>query len=401
MPESRPATFKNMSLLTMVGLLAVVLSYIYPGYRFNNIPVYIPSLFSILFVPFIFRTYSKRNLTKLITFLSIFISIIVYNSIIGLFEFRDWLYITLPLGAIAATEMVAYVTEKIGVERLIKVALYCSLANLFLMIMQSVNLFNVLTSFSYIWENAISFVSYDEYQANILRETISIRPPGFFPTGIFSSTIIYISLRAHYSIYKKYIVFMPIIMAIFITANRTLAVFFVLFESYRLVAERGISRFFVIAALLVAFGSIVLIILIQLDVKLYVVQFIFDELMGGGLGTSDSVTGRLNTYDFFMYSFAKHWLLGGFSSEELAYYGGVFDSEFMLRILQFGIPGAFALAGAILLPRRSQVSVDWWFLPAIAFTASLTTTLVTGVIYTVVLAIYREAVLYRVAPTGA
>lgn len=388
----------QLSLLALVGIAGIALSYVYPGYRLANFPIYIPSLVSILFAPFLLRVYEGAAFYRILGAFAVFLGVVLYNSLMGRFAFRDWAYVTLPVGAVLGTAMVAYVAEKIGVERLIRLAVIGSLVNLAVMIAQSVNLFSIIAVFAPVWENAINFVSYDESQAQILWATLSIRPPGFFPTGIFSSTIIYISLRAHYALYKKYIVFVPITLAILLTANRTLAAFFVVFESYRLIAERGFLRFFTVASTVLISAGLSLFILIEFDVNLYVIQFIFDEVLGGGLSQSGSVTGRLTTYDFFVSSIPHYALLGGFSSDDLAYYGGVFDSEIMLRTLQFGIAGTLALAAVILLPRRRTTSADWWFLPAIAFAASLTTTLVTSVLYTVVLALYREAVLYRLVP---
>lgn len=393
-PQAAPLA-PGLSLLTVAGIAGIALSYLYPGYRLANFPIYIPSLVSVLFAPYLPRVYTMGALYRMLAAFAVFLFVILYNSLIGVFAFRDWAYVTLPLGAVLGTAMVAHVAERIGIKRLIQIGVIGSLINLAVMIAQSVNLFSIVTLFAPVWENAINFVSYDENQVQILWATLSIRPPGFFPTGIFSSTIIYISLRAHYALYKKYIVFVPITLAILLTANRTLAAFFVAFESYRLIAERGFVRFFSVAAIVLFSASACLFILIEFNVNLYVIQFIFDEVLGGGLSQSGSVTGRLTTYDFFVSSFTRYALLGGFSSDDLAYYGGVFDSEIMLRTLQFGVAGALALAAVILLPRRRGSSVDWWFLPAIALAASLTTTLVTSVIYTIALALYREAVLYR------
>lgn len=385
-----------MTLLTVIGMAAILSAYVYPGYRVANIPVYIPTLISLLFVFYVPQAYAVGRLYQVIAALLVFVGIVVFNLSKGIFELRDIAYLTLPIGALLATAMVAHVSERIGIERLIQFAVAASLLNLGVMIAQSVNLFSIVESLSPIWDNAINFVSYDQYQALILQATLSIRPPGFFPTGIFSSTVIYISMRAHYALYKKYIVFVPITLAILLTANRTLAAFFLVFESYRLIVERGFVRFFIVALIVFASAGMVLFILIEMESDLYIVQFIFDEVLRGGVSQTGSVTGRLNTFDFFVSAFPKYWLLGGFSSEELAYYGGVFDSEIMLRTLQFGVPGSLAIALVILPSRRPGGSADWWFLPAIAFVASLTTTLVTSVIYTVVLAIYREAVLYRI-----
>ncbi|HEX8415507.1 MAG TPA: hypothetical protein VF637_16740 [Sphingomicrobium sp.] len=398
--EQRAASLAapRLSLLTIVGIVGIALSYLYPGYRLANFPIYIPSLISVLFAPYLLRVYEAGAIYRMLGAFAVFLSIILYNSLIGIFAFRDWAYVTLPLGAVLGTAMVAYVSERIGIKKLIRLAVIGSLTNLVVMIAQAVDLFSVVTLFAPIWENAINFVSYDENQAQILWATLSIRPPGFFPTGIFSSTIIYISLRAHYALYKRYIVFVPITLAILLTANRTLAAFFVVFESYRLIAERGFVRFFIVASIVLVSVVVSLFILIEFDVNLYVIQFIFDEVLGGGLSQSGSVTGRLTTYDFFVSAFPRYALLGGFSSDDLAYYGGVFDSEIMLRTLQFGVAGTLALSAAILLPRRRGASIDWWFLPAMALAASLTTTLVTSVIYTVALALYREAVLYRLVP---
>jgi hypothetical protein len=400
MPNSIVVTPHKMSFITAIGVIGIALSYVYPGYRLSNIPIYVPLLFSLFFVPYVIRSYSAGKLYIVAASFAIFVALISYNTMIGAFGFRDWVYVTLPFGAILATAMVAQVVDGLGLERVVRIAVWGSLINLAVMIAQAVNLFSIVTLLAPVWENAINFVSYDEYQAQILWDTLSIRPPGFFPTGIFSSTIIYISLRAHYALYKKYIVFIPISIAIFLTANRTLAIFFVLFESYRLISERGFTRFAAVVALVGFSAAISLFILIEFRVNLYVVQFIFDEVLGGGLSQSGSVTGRLNTYDFFVSVFPKYGLLGGFSSDELAYYGGVFDSEVMLRTLQFGIPGTLALAMIALTPRRPGMTIDWLFLPAIAFAASLTTTLVTSVIYTVVLAVYREVVLYRLVPVA-
>ncbi len=47
-------------------------------------------------------------------------------------------------------------------------------------------------------------------------------------------------------------------------------------------------------------------------------------------------------------SFRSTACLAAFSSDELAYYGGIFVPEVMLRTLQFGIPGTLALAMIVL-----------------------------------------------------
>lgn len=391
----------QIPLLGWIGMAGLMMSFFYPGLRIENFPVYVPLLFSAFFAHRLLSSYNARRMTVIAACFFVIIGGFLYNTLFGYFELRDWAYLNLPVGAVLATAMVGYVAENVGMERVIKIALIGSLVNLAVMLAQSVNLLSIVTVFAAVWENAINFVSYDEYQSQVLWATLSIRPPGFFATGIFSSTIIYISLRAHYAIYRNHIVFIPIVLALVITANRTLAAFFVAFEAYRLIVDKGLSRFLVVASIAAIGVAAGIFILIEFDIRLYVIDFIFDELMSGGLSQSDSITGRLNTYDFFMFSLPKYWLIGGFSSADLAYYGGVFDSEIMLRTLQFGIPSGLAIATIALLPRCPGASVDWWFLPAIALAASLTTTLVTSVVYMIALAIYREAVLYRAEPAPA
>ncbi|WP_204350842.1 hypothetical protein, partial [Klebsiella pneumoniae] len=81
----------------------------------------------------VIRSYSAGKLYIVAASFAIFVALISYNTMIGAFGFRDWVYVTLPFGAILATAMVAQVVDGLGLERVVRIAVWGSLINLAVM----------------------------------------------------------------------------------------------------------------------------------------------------------------------------------------------------------------------------------------------------------------------------
>ncbi len=95
MPNSIVVTPHKMSFITAIGVIGIALSYVYPGYRLSNIPIYVPLLFSLFFVPYVIRSYSAGKLYIVAASFAIFVALISYSTMIGAFGSWDWVYVTL------------------------------------------------------------------------------------------------------------------------------------------------------------------------------------------------------------------------------------------------------------------------------------------------------------------
>lgn len=375
-----------------IATIAFVSSFIFPGVRINEVPVSPASIVALLFIPGVWRYYERKRWANVLLAFVILVSILSFNSIRFGFELRNFMYLLIPLSAVGSVVIVKKISDAYGMSFLVKMALSLCILNFMVMLFQSSNIFEINDRFSFLWESSIDFVSSNPREKEILLLTLAIRPSGFFPTGIFASLVIYIVSRGVYvSTGKSW----PLLLALFsilISANRTLAVIFVAYESISMARNMELKKYLV--WLLVVIGSTLFIVFISsaLKIDLYLLKFLNEE-WGSGITETASVTERLKTFDFFVAYFSDHAILGGFSSSALAGIEHVFDSELMLRTLQFGIVGVVCLIIIILVPRAGPRTTSWLFLFAIAFLSSLTTTLTTSLVCMMALAFYKECVI--------
>jgi hypothetical protein len=244
-----------------------------------------------------------------------------------------------------------------------------------------------------LWTANIAFVVNDENQAEILWNTLAIRPPGLFPTGIFASTAIYLVCRSMLLTRRRASPLLLAMLAILMTANRTMAVIFLLYESIALMHAVGIWRFIAQALALLAAAAVALVIMASLGGDLYLLTFLTEELGGGGVEDTASVIARLETFEIFLANAPEFLALGGFSTSALVETDHVFDSELLLRSLQFGVVGLVCILMIVLVPRAGRPTRAWNFLFFLALLASLTTTFTTSVVYLMVIALYKETVI--------
>lgn len=384
---------KQVDPIALIAVVAFAASFLFPGIRVEGVPVSPASIISLIFIPGIFSAYEPRRLRLVIWCLIGLIVIFGRNALVYGFEFRDALYLLLPLSAIGATVVVKKIVDAYGLARVQYWAVILCVMNLVLMIAQAVNLGDIVTHLEALWTANIAFVVNDVNQAQILWNTFAIRPPGLFPTGIYASTVIYIVCRSLFLTQRKTWPMLVAMLAILLTANRTIAVVFFLYESIALIYTAGVFKFIVRGLILLMVCILLLTIIAASGSDLYLLTFLTDEIGGGSISDTGSVTERLKTFDLFMAYAPEYLALGGFSSSAIVNEQHVFDSELILRSLQFGVFGIICMVFIVLVPRVGRRNSAWNFLFFLAFLASLTTTFMTSIVYLMVIALYKESVM--------
>jgi len=377
--------------LLWAAIIAFFSSFLFPGLRIAGVPISIASLVALAFLPVASRGYDRPRWLTVVVAMIIIVFLAIFNAVLFGFEMRNILYLLIPLGAIGTVGLVKEIADNYGMPRLQRWALWLCIINIFIMVLQAFNVGGINENFSILWNASIEYVATNDHEREILQLTLPIRPPGFFPTGIFASTAIYIICRGIFIYQRKTWPLLLALMAILISTNRTLAVIFIIYESVAVASVMGLRRFFTRALSVILLSVLTVTVASQAGMDLYLLKFLTEEL-GDGFEATASVVERLKTFEIFVANLPRHGLTGGFSSSALAGEEHVFDSELMLRTLQFGIFGVICLALVILVPRKGERTGSWAFLLVLGFLASLTTTLTTSVVYAVAIAFYKESI---------
>lgn len=386
-------------LFVIAAVAAFASSFLFPGIRIAGVPVSLTSMIALAFVPFAPSAYDPPRWRTVAWAMGLLAMLTVVNAALYGLEVRNVLYLLIPLGALGAVAMMKLLVDRFGLLRVQRWAIWLCGINVAVMALQAFNILGINDALSSLWLAGIDFVATTDHEREILLLTLPIRPPGLFPTGIFASTALYIVCRGIFVYQGKSWPLLLVLISILLTANRTLGVIFVLYESIAIAHVMGFKRFFTRASVVVAISVLTVVAVSYMGVDLYLLKFLNEEVGGGDVESTASVVERLKTLDLFIENAPRHALAGGFSSSSLASAEHVFDSELMLRTLQFGVIGVLSLAFIILVPRTGKRTPAWNFLFVLAFLASLTTTLMTSVVYTMALAFYKECVV-RAAHRG-
>jgi hypothetical protein len=379
------------NLLVFLSIIAFVSSFLFQGFRVASVPISIASLIALIFLPWAPKSYDRTRWGNVKWAMTILIGLALLNAALFGFEARNFLYLLIPLAAIGTVAYIQILVDNYGMLTIQRWAIWLCAVNGFVMLLQATNLAGVNEHFLPLWTANIEFIVANEYERDILLNTFPVRPSGLFPTGIFVSTVIYIVCRGIYLYQRKTWLLLFAFFFILMTTNRTLAVIFVTYESIAMVHVLGFSKFCANLGGLVLIGVFIIAVLLIVSPNLFLFQFVLDEI-GGEIMSSNSVVERLKTVEIFLENLPQYGLSGGFSASTLADAAHVFDSELMLRTLQFGIMGVLCLVVVILVPRRGSLTSSWNFLFVLAFLTSLTTTLTTSIVYLVALAYYKECV---------
>lgn len=385
-------------LLALLATVAFATSFLFPGVRIGSVPISFPSLVALAFLPLAVGAYDRRRRRTITISMVLLMALTVLNAGLYGFDIRNVLYLLIPLTAIGAAALMERLVDQYGILRVQRWALWFCALNVAVMLAQAVNLLGINEHFSSIWMANIDFVAANENEREILALTLPIRPPGLFPTGIYVSTVIYIVCRGIFVYQKKSWPLLLALMAILISTNRTLGVIFVLYESVAFAHVMGLKRFALRASAVVVISVVTVLAASQIGVDLFLLKFLDEEVVELDVESNASVVERLKTLEMFMENAPRHAVTGGFSSSSLVDAEHVFDSELMLRVLQFGLVGVVSMAAIILLPRRGSISSSWAFLIFLCLMASLTTTLMTSVVYAMAIAFYKEAVVRAAEP---
>ncbi|MBC7490036.1 MAG: hypothetical protein H7240_08885 [Glaciimonas sp.] len=386
----------NSPILGYLVLIAFATSFLYPGSRIGGLPVSPFAILGLLFAPWVTIAYGRARGHTTFIALGLLLALITINSLVYELEIRDAQYLLIPISSVGAVVMMKVAVDQFGINKVLNLGLLLCTVNVLVMLGQASNFFDMNNAFASLLINNIEFVTSNDVEKDILLTTLPIRPPGFFPSGIFASTVIYIVCRAS-CIYKK--VFWPMslaFLAIMVSANRTLAIVFIFYELAVLLVSFGFIKFFKRIFIGFVVAAAILFGIFQTNSDLYVFQFLtlgsnFDDIR-----SSASIIERLKTFEIFVENLPRHGLFGGYSSSALINSGHVFDSELMLRILQFGIVGVICLAYIILLPRSGKFQSSWFFLIFLTFVASLSTTVMTSIVYVGAIALYKEMLIRKV-----
>ena len=383
---------KIRSFLGMLGFIAFVASFVFPGVRIAGVPVSISSLLCLLFVPLAPLAFSRRRGTVIVATLAVLILLICANALRFGAQVRDVMYLLIPLSSVGAVAMVKVLADCFGIATLQRWGMGLCLANVCVMLAQAMDLGGVNESLAALWRANIAFVASTPEHAEILELTVPIRPPGLFPTGIFASTFIYVVCRSVYLYSGKAWPLLLALLSIAITANRTLFAIFLVYESFALLHRYGAVRFVLRGVVATGVAAALLVLASVVSGELYLFQFLSEEVAGGSIESSASVVERLKTWELFLAHMPSHFYFGGFSSAMLAAEDHVFDSEWLLRLLQFGVLGTTCLALVILVPRSGKWWSAWNFLFFLAALTAVTTTFATSLVYVVAIAFYKEVV---------
>lgn len=356
-----------------------------------NIGIKIPSLLIALSFYLIFKPRSLY-ISKIFLFLFFYIILLfLYYSLNKDVPLYDFFYAFIPIFAILNQSYSRILCEQnlSGTKLAIKAIVLIQFS---LMLLQIINIGQYAPIF-----DDIFYFYYSIGDATDLFGSQDMRPSGILINAPTAGIIMYLLLRSLYVIERRVIYLILIFIALFLTGWRLGLLIFICYDI--VYANLLSSRRFLARAILFACIPLFMFLFYAIDInQLFPKLMIWDVISNlnyQAIVEGFSYTNRLQALQFWLDNFSTY-LFGGFTSDQIQNYGYAFDSELLLRSLQFGFIGLCLFwLGHItpLLSKRLYLSRDGQFLVFFLLSTSVTVTTSTNVFVLPYIALYTFMVI--------
>ncbi len=349
----------------------------------------IPTLMLLASVYFIFSPH-KLHISKIFVFCFIYLlSLQTINSFYKEVPLYDFFYAALPIFAILSQSLAKkLIFENLkGTVQVIKIIIAIQFILFFLQIIDIGKIFPIF--------NDIFYFYYSLGDAESHFETRRYRPFGILIYAPTAGIIMYLLLRTLYVIEQKNIYLIILFLALLITGWRLGLIIFIFFEVFYSTIYR--SKGFGARVGLIALVPIILMVLLNIDHNIHQIMVldVLNNLNYNYIVQDFSFTNRLEAVEYWLANYTKY-IFGGFTSDQIDLYGDAFDSEFILRSMQFGMFGLLVFWLGYLSPLFKQkiyLKPDGQFLLFFLMATSITVTTATNIFVIPYLALYTFATL--------
>ena len=334
--------FKQNSPIYYLALIVFFFSIYFIGtIRIEGIPVKADLFISLSFLLFFIITGMKlkRNVIRMSILFSIFLlyfclHLMFYNTQNKSLIFKDEIFMLLIIYAIITYVFLAEVTEKVDKVFIQKAINGFIIFSFVLAIAQSLNLLNINS----ILRSYYNFLSLNVSTGLVQVENIEDRVFGTIGSKVTFALAIYLLARLTILLGSKKIYLLPTFCIILLSGARGVLGTFLLMEAVFLIYEQKLSiKRSIILILSLAFFVWIAYLAYE-NVKLF--HNTLDRLTDGTIFEGRSFTYRHSMYGELFSSDATTIMFGGKSVSQFPRY---VDSEYVMRIFQFGVIGFFLL----------------------------------------------------------
>ena len=359
-------------------------------------PIRLDLMISFLFIIYLLiycKPINKKILKNLIPFTFFILYFLFYIFIIadGI-QLRDVLYIVMPIYTIISYFTLSVIINKINNLFLYKCFTIFIVTNFIFLIMQYTNLFHTNSLLSPYYE----FLSINNAVDSKIA-TLTSRPFGLTGNPTYLTFLIYLFYKICLKIKKTKLISFLAIITMLISCGRMILFFAICWEIIEYIIKKIINvknpKFLLKKILNILFFIIIL--LICVIACIYFIPFMHQEIWNGivegWLFQSDSYTYRTQMLNFIKDIGWKSIFLGGMTYHNLSNKLNVayFDSEYIMRILQFGVVGLYLLFYPLIdYAKKNKFELFSIFILAICLTFAMTQFTITNYAFIFYIVLY-------------
>lgn len=343
-------------------------------------PIRLDLLFDIFIIFYLLFIYKKINL-KILKQALPFGLFIVYFIIHYLFimqspNLRDFLFIVIPIYTIITYYILNFLLKDIDIIVINKFIQFFMWVNFCFVIIQYTNLLGLSTLLKPYYE----YLAVNNANSLIQALVLTQRPFGLVGNPTLLTFIIYVLYKISNKIKPNNLTTVISFFTMIISGGKMVLFFVILWEAYEFIYNKlkkiksANELFFkilqIIVFLILGLFSILLIVYCVPFLK----QFVWDTIAKGELFDGYSYTYRFSMYNILKKIEISTIFLGGYSYTVLTGMNiAYFDTEYVMRILQYGVIGLFLLFYPLIhFYYKSKYSIDNLYILAICLTFSLT-----------------------------
>lgn len=323
----------------------------------------------LLFCLIKYKTINKKILIKLLPF-TFFLMYFVFHIFLNIssIKIRDILYGIMPLYTMLLYYILSYLVQRLDKQFLYKCFTFFIIINFIVLITQYTNIFNLNTLLNPYYE----FIS----KNNAVDSKVNaffMRPFGLTGNPTFLTFISYLIYKMCLCVKKSKLNAILTFLTMLISGGRTILFFAILWEPFAFIVNRMhnvhnlkilLKRVFKIMCFIVLFTGLII-------GCIYFVPFLHQQvwngIVEGWFFQSESYTYRAEMYSMLKKAGFLQILFGWLTYDSIQRMGITYvDSEYVMRILQFGIVGLILIFYPLLVfARRNKFNLASIFLFAI------------------------------------
>lgn len=308
-------------------------------------PIRLDFIFSLFILFYIFiqkKTFSKRILTRLLPFTFFILYFLFYVFFIGeSVQIRDVLYVIIPIYTIITYFVLSFILQKLNNKIIYKYIVFFIVVNFIVLLAQYTNIFNTNAIFKPYYE----LISLNNATSSKV-EILAVRPFGLTGNPTYLTFIVYLLCKMSRHIKKSKLILLLSAITMLLSCSRMVLLFAILWEPFEFIV-RKIKRIKNPEVLLKSIFTIISFIILIAGFALACIYFIpllhqeiWNGFVEGWYFQSYSYTYREEMFDIIGKLGPQAILFGGKTYNTFKTMGiDYFDSEYVMRILQFGIIG--------------------------------------------------------------